>query len=269
MAHFPVTANPLDDPFYYLNNFVQVLDWLEQRSADVLSVDEQRFIHDFKLLPRESKALLVRMVMRKGVHFRASKLHYDEIGDIGSAASPLLQLGWVDERMPLAVDALFELLLKGEILQTFGPAIDQPKGKKVDWLPALCEQFPQAQSFNDWCPSLDDRLFSLTIMQLCDRLRLMFFGNLYQDWSEFVLADLGIYTYEKVEFSTESRGLRSREDVDACVLLHAYQQQFEAGEALEEVAGRIKGLALDNPWLQRRRGKLLFQMGQYLSLIHI
>jgi tetratricopeptide (TPR) repeat protein len=267
MAHFPVTANPLDDPFYYLNNFMQVLDWLEQRFADVLSVDELRFINEFKRLPRESQALLVRMVMRKGVHFRASKLHYEEIGDIGCAVEPLLALGWVDERMPLAVEVLFEVLLKGEILLAFGPVIDQPKGKKADWLPALCEQFPQTQSFNDWCPTLDERLFSLTIMQLCDRLRLMFFGNLYQDWSEFVLADLGIYTYEKVEFCAESRGLRSREDVDACVLLHAYQQQFEAGEALEDVGERIKDLALDNPWLQRRRGKLLFQMAQYCERI--
>ncbi len=143
MAHFPVTANPLDDPFYYLNNFMQVLDWLEQRFADVLSVDELRFINQFKRLPRESQALLVRMVMRKGVHFRVSKLHYEEIGDTGSAVGPLLALGWVDERMPLTVEALFEVLLKGEILQAFGPAIDQPKGKKADWLPALCEQFPR------------------------------------------------------------------------------------------------------------------------------
>ncbi|MGH8376494.1 MAG: VRR-NUC domain-containing protein, partial [Pseudomonas sp.] len=267
MAHFPVTANPLDDPFYYLNNFMQVLDWLEQRSSDVLSVEEQHFIQAFKGLPRESKALLVRMVMRKGVHFRASKLHYEEIGDIGSAASPLLELGWVDGQMPITIDELFEVLLKAEILQTFAAAIDQPKGKKTDWLPTLSAQFPQAQSFNDWCPWLDECLFSLTIMELCDRLRLMFFGNLYQDWSEFVLADLGIYTYEKVEFCAESRGLRSREDVDACVLLHAYQQQFEAGEALEEVVERIKGLVLDNPWLQRRRGKLLFQIGQYCERI--
>lgn len=28
--------------------------------------------------------------------------------------------------------------------------------------------------------------------ELCDRLRLILFGNLAQDWSEFVLADLGI-----------------------------------------------------------------------------
>ena len=262
-----MTANPLDDPFYYLNNFMQVLDWLELRYADVLSVEEQSFIGDFKRLPRESKALLVRMVMRKGIHFRASKLHYDEIGDIDTAAGPLLELGWVDEHMPLSIDTLFEVLLKAEILQCFSAAIDQPKGKKTDWLPALREQFPQTQSFNDWCPSLEERLFSLTIMGLCDRLRLMFFGNLYQDWSEFVLADLGVYTYEKVEFCADSRGLRSRDDVDACLLLHDYQQQFEAAEALDEVVERISGLVLDNPWLQRRRGKLLFQMAQHCERI--
>ncbi|MGE8150053.1 VRR-NUC domain-containing protein [Pseudomonas vancouverensis] len=262
-----MTANPLDDPFYYLNNFMQVLDWLEQRYADVLSVDELRFLHEFQGLPRESRALLVRMVMRKGIHFRASKLHYDEIGDISSAAGPLLELGWIDEQQPVSLQVLFEVLLKAEILQHFAAGIDQPKCKKADWLPALSEQFPEAKSLGQWCPGLQERLFSLTIMGLCDRLRLMFFGNLYQDWSEFVLADLGIYTYEKVEIGAESRGLRSREDVDACICLHLYQQQFEAGEALEEVITRIQGLALDNPWLQRRRGKLLFQIGQHCERI--
>ncbi len=103
MAHFPVTANPLDDPFYYLNNFMQVLDWLEHRYADVLSVEEQAFIRDFSRLPRESRALLVRMVMRKGVHFRAGKLNYVEIGPIASAAEPLLAAGWIDEVSPLHI----------------------------------------------------------------------------------------------------------------------------------------------------------------------
>ncbi|MGV8890251.1 MAG: VRR-NUC domain-containing protein [Pseudomonas sp.] len=263
MAFFPVTANPLDDPFYYLNNFMQVLDWLEHRYTDVLSVEEQHFIREFNRLPRESRALLVRMVMRKGNHFRASKLHYLEIGDTAIAAGPLLALGWIDEQLPLSIEALFEVLLKAEILQCFGTTIEQPKGKKTDWLPALSEQFPQTHSFGQWCPSLDDRLFSLTIMGLCDRLRLMFFGNLYQDWSEFVLADLGIFTYEKVEFCADSRGLRSRDDVDACLFLHECQQHFEAGEAVQGIVEQINALALSNPWLQRRRGKLLFQIGQH------
>jgi hypothetical protein len=263
MALFPVTANPLDDPFYYLNNFMQVLDWLERRYADVLSVEEQRFIGDCNRLPRESRALLVRMVMRKGIHFRLGKLNYAEIGDIASAAEPLLALGWIDEHLPLSIETLFEVLLKAEILQCLGSTIDQPKGRKTDWLPALSEQFPRARCFGEWCPTLDDRLFSLTIMSLCDRLRLMFFGNLYQDWSEFVLADLGIFTYEKVEFCADSRGLRSREDVDACMFLHECQQQFEAGEALAGIVDQVNGLTLSNPWLQRRRDKLLFQMAQH------
>lgn len=263
MAYFPVTENPLDDPFYYLNNFMQVLDWLEHRYNDVLGEDEQRFINDFKGLTRESRALLVRMVMRKGIHFRASKLHYVEIGDIVSAAEPLVALGWLDEQLPLSIDALFDILLKAELVQCLGSAIDQPKGKKADWLPALGEQFPEARSFRDWCPSLNERLYSLTIMGLCDRLRLMFFGNLYQDWSEFVLADLGIFTYEKVEFSADSRGLRSREDVDAGLFLHQCQQQFVDGEAVAEVVERLNGVTLSNPWLQRRRDKLLFQIAQH------
>nr|WP_253405757.1 VRR-NUC domain-containing protein [Pseudomonas migulae] len=246
---------------------MQVLDWLEYRYADVLSVEEHCFIREFNRLPREPRALLVRMVMRKGVHFRASKLHYVEIGDIAMAAEPLLALGWIDEQSPLPFDVVFEALLKAEILQCFGAAIDQPKGKKSDWLPELSERFPEVQPFNQWCAPLDDRLFSLTIMGLCDRLRLMFFGNLYQDWSEFVLADLGIFTYEKVEFCAESRGLRSREDVDACLFLHDCQQQFEAGEAVTMVVEQINGLALSNPWLQKRRSKLLFQIGQHCERV--
>jgi tetratricopeptide (TPR) repeat protein len=262
-----VTENPLDDPFYYLNNFRQVLDWLELRYADVMSETEHGFIRSFKALPQVSQGLLVRMVMRKGVHFRAGKLSYAEIGDIAQAAQPLLDHGWLDEQAPLAMVELFDVLLKAEILQAFGASIEQPKGRKDDWLITLAEQFADPRTLRDWAPALNDRLFSLTIMNLCDRLRLMFFGNLYQDWSEFVLADLGIFTYEKVEFCADSRGLRSRADVDACLFLHDCQVRFEAGEPLETIVEQVSALHFDNPWLQRRRGKVLFQIAQYCERI--
>jgi len=255
--------NPLENPFYYLHNFRQVLDWLRQRYADLLDCDEQHFIQQFDRLPQASQALLVRMVMRKGGHFRASKLNYDEIGPTQDAVVPLLELGWVDEHGMLSFEQLFALLQKGEVLAAFKPWIDQPKGKKADWLPELTAQFAESRSFQQWCPQLEDSLYSLTVMDLCDRLRLMFFGNLYQDWSEFVLADLGIYTYEKVEFCAESRGLRSRNDIQGFVFLHQCQQAFEAGEELTTVLEHVATLKTDNPWLEKRRGKLLFQAGQH------
>lgn len=267
MAPLSVTNNPLDDPFYYLNNFQQVLAWLATRYADVLSPEEQRFIDEFASLPRASQGLLVRMVMRKGLHFRQSKLHYPEIGDIGSAIEPLLARGWVEDQAPLGLGELFEVLLKQEIILCLGHLIEHPKATKGQWLESLQDHFNQPQPFRSWCPLLEDRLFSLTIMNLCDRLRLLFFGNLYQDWSEFVLADLGIFTYETVEFSAQSRGLRSRQDVDACLFLHECQQRFEAGEPLEEIVAQAHALSLDNPWLERRRGKLLFQIGQHAERI--
>nr|WP_314568074.1 VRR-NUC domain-containing protein [uncultured Pseudomonas sp.] len=256
-------ANPLEDPLYYLHNFRQVLHWLEQRYADLLDPDEQHFIQQFDRLPQASQALLVRMVMRKGVHFRAGKLNYLEIGCPHAAAGPLLALGWVDDQCLLGFEELFALLHKGELLATFKPWIDQPKARKTDWLEGLAAQFADSLSFATWCPALADTLYSLTVMELCDRLRLMFFGNLHQDWSEFVLADLGIYTYEKVAFCAESRGLRSREDVHGFLFLHQCQQAFETGQALEEVLERIATLNTDNPWLEKRRAKLLFQVGQY------
>ncbi|OPA89609.1 nuclease [Pseudomonas fluorescens] len=256
-------ANPLDDPLYYLHNFRQVLHWLGQRYADLLDPDEQHFIQQFDRLPQASQALLVRMVMRKGVHFRAGKLNYVEIGCTHAAAAPLLALGWVDDQPLLDVADLFALLQKAEILNAFSPWIDQPRARKVDWLEGLSLQFTDRRRFAHWCPGLADTLYSLTVMELCDRLRLMFFGNLHQDWSEFVLADLGIYTYEKVEFCAESRGLRSRDDVHGYLFLQQCQHAFESGTALEEVLADIATLGTDNPWLEKRRAKLLFQIGQY------
>ncbi|MCD7037215.1 VRR-NUC domain-containing protein [Pseudomonas sp. MAFF 311095] len=256
-------ANPLEEPLYYLHNFRQVLHWLGQRYADLLDPDEEHFIQQFDRLPQASQALLVRMVMRKGVHFRAGKLNYVEIGCTQAAAGPLLELGWVNDKCLLAFDALFALLQKGEILAAFKPWIEQPKAKKTDWLEGLSTHFTDNRCFAHWCPDLADTLYSLTVMDLCDRLRLMFFGNLHQDWSEFVLADLGIYTYEKVEFCAESRGLRSRDDVQGFLFLHQCQQAFETGAALEEVLAQVATLNTDNPWLEKRRAKLLFQVGQY------
>ena len=41
------------------------------------------------------------------------------------------------------------------------------------------------------------KLWRLMAGEVCERFRLMFFGNLHQDWSEFVLADLGVFQYER------------------------------------------------------------------------
>ena len=74
--------------YYYLHNFQRALAWVGERYADLLDARERRFMSDFAALPQASQALLVRMLMRRGPWFRASRLAYEEIPDTVEAAAP-------------------------------------------------------------------------------------------------------------------------------------------------------------------------------------
>ena len=54
----------LENEFYYLDNFQRVLDWIGERYGDLLDEAEHAFLAAFPLLPRNARALFVRMVMR-------------------------------------------------------------------------------------------------------------------------------------------------------------------------------------------------------------
>lgn len=211
----------LPDPFYYLANFERALASLNARCADLFDDAEQRFVQGFGALPRDSRALFVRMLMRKGPDFRASKLDYAEIGCPRAAAAPLIAAGWLDGAPVLALDALAALVTKAE-LQTLaarlavGLAVGAvTRATRAETLEALQGAAPEARSWSAWFPRSADTVFHLSAAPLCERLRLMFFGNLRQDWTEFVLADLGVYRYEPVPLDDASRAFQQRADIDA------------------------------------------------------
>ncbi|HIQ43113.1 MAG TPA: VRR-NUC domain-containing protein [Pseudomonas oleovorans] len=256
----------LDAPeLYYLANFRKALDWLDTHHRDLMDDAELAFVANFVQLPLPSQALLVRLVMRKGVHFRASKLRYAEIGDIATAAGALLASGWLIEHAALTFDELGALLLKDELATHF--ADDLPGGslRKSELLEHLRALHTEPRSLADWCPRLDERLLSLAIGPLCDRLRLMFFGNLAQDWSEFVLADLGIFRYEQVPITPGSRGFRSRQDVDDYLHLRLCREAFEAGVTVPEVLQQLGDFASASAHINERHQRLLLQLAQHLE----
>jgi len=261
-VNLAVNTSPLENPFYYLENFRQVLDWIARRYDDLLEEQERRFIASFASLPQEAQGLLVRMVMRKGSLFRASKLSYAELGDTLLAVQPLLENGWVDPRPALSLEQLFVLLRKAELAACFHAHGVRATQRKDELLTALQPLHSTAQALQDWYAGFDETIFALTVMPICDRLRLLYFGNLYQEWSEFVLADLGVYRYEKVEFSADSRAIVQRADIDVCLELHACRQALDEGAPLPELARRALAIETLNPWLQMRRAKTLFQLGQ-------
>lgn len=255
-------AHSVDDPLYYLHNFRQVLSWVGQRYADLLDRNEHGFIQVFSQLPVPSQAVLVRMVMRKGELFRSDKLAYAEIGETEAALAPLLVLGWVVDDAPVTVEQLWALLRKDELATCFAGRLPRPRAGKGDLLEQLQALSLPPGPLAQWCPGFPVRILHWRRQPLCDRLRLLFFGNLYQSWSDFVLADLGVFRYEQVAFSHDSRALRQRSEVDLAIALHQCAERLEQGAAPAELLAALDGFDDSNPWLARRRARLLFSLGQ-------
>jgi len=248
--------------YYYLHNFQRALGWIGERYDDLLDETERRFLAQFERLPKLSQALTVRLLMRRGPWFRAGKLAYDEIPDTGAAALPLLRLGWLSADHPLGLDELFVLHTKPELLRLFAGTPIHGGMRKAQMLQALRDGHDRLQPYAEWNPGSDEAVWRVMVGDLCERFRLMFFGNLHQDWSEFVLADLGIFRYETVPFDAASRAFRSRDDVDRYLNLQACRQALDEGVDAETLLQAAALCASDNPWLERRRAKVLLRIGQ-------
>ncbi|WP_445398929.1 VRR-NUC domain-containing protein [Zobellella sp. An-6] len=259
-------AAPLADPFYYLANARTLVGWVLDHHGELLLDGEKAQLAAWLGAGREARALLVRMVMRKGEHFRLSRLRYPEIGDPSPAAEELLSLGLVQGGASISVAALTDQLTLAELDACFAEAFAgaglarAAKGAKRDWLQARPE-YAVSRPFADWWPASQDRLLSLACKPLFERLRLMFFGNLRQDWSEFVLTELGNQRYETVAFTPESRTFRFRAEVDQYLLLHRLRERLEQGEAPATLLDALPARP-DNDWLAARQDKLLFALAR-------
>ncbi len=265
-------------PFYYLSNFERALAWIAERYDDLLSDGEQAFLaaflHDGTRLPKASRALLVRMLMRKGTLFRTGRLAYAEIGCPVRAAAPLAALGWVDADAGVSLDELFALATRPELQRAFAAAPAFKGLRKAEWLEALRDAdaaHAQPKRYREWDTATNEAALRVLVAPVCERFRLMFFGNLHQDWSEFVLADLGVFQYERVAFEPSSRAFQQRADVDCYLALHACREALElaGNEALDPLLAAVDSIdTRHNAWLALRRAKLLFAIGHHAERRH-
>ena len=256
----PLQTDGLPAQFYYLDHFHTALSWLEARYGDLLSPAESEFIAQFLRLPRASQALLVRLIMRRGQRFRATKIRYPELGSIDAAFGALIELKWVDPHPLLSIDDLVKLITRAEIAELF---TDLPASLTKSEVHALLrETHTEARSFEEWRGNVNERVYWVAIAPLCTQLRILFFGNFRQEWSEFVLSDLGIFRYEAVPFSKDSRAFGTRRDIEDFYSLYECRRRLYEEEPLREVLAQVPRVSLQHEWLESRRAKLLFQIAR-------
>ena len=256
---------------YYLDNFHFVLDHVVQLYADIISENERIFYEDFMGLSESAQCLYVRLLSRRGDWFRRDKLAYAEIPDITAAAVELqsqrfleiydLQSGGLPQE-----DDWLNLFTRQEL----ATAIQTSTGQKV---PASLRKQELLTRFEENSEKLvaglpDTEIYCVYGEKELDTFRLLFFGNLYQDFTEFVLRDLGIYRYESYDLNAASRWCHQRSDLEAHRLYYALRE--EAGDLKDhstEILCRIADSlpASDESTLRRRRDRFLVEIGRQVE----
>lgn len=265
----PDTNRPADlAPDYYLSNFRFLVDWVWERYSDLLTAPEQDFVHRFRELGRDAQCLLVRLSSRKGPLFRQEKLNYSEITDLGGAAKELIASGLAYEEIPLDLDVLAKALTKTELLALFSdPLSGMKQARKENLIEHLRAQFTAPQTWSAWTRDKLGAALYLDNQAIINNLLLLFFGNAYQDLTEFVLQDLGLYRYENYPIDHQHRLFKSREELDQYWHLQQLREQLELDNSLPsltQIAAQLPENSASERIL-RRRAKLINQIAYDLE----
>ncbi|MDR9424019.1 MAG: VRR-NUC domain-containing protein [Marinobacter sp.] len=256
----------LDNPLYYLENMDTLVAWVARHHGDLLTEEENSQLSAFSVLSTSARALLTRMVMRSGDLFREDKLRYPELPASEAEALDELLLGeWIDDEPLLSVDDLFRLFTLAELRPALADRLAESglsgKANKSQMRDTLAGSDPEPVPARQWLSSGTPVVVRLLSMPLFDRIRLMFFGNLRQSWTDFVLVELGIQQFEPVPFTPESRAFHQRADVDCYLLMHQCRERLDNGEPAAGVWQSVPE-PVDNPWLASRRDRLLLELGK-------
>jgi hypothetical protein len=260
-----ISRASLDDPLYYLQNFTTVLEWVVCYHHDLLTAMERVRLQNWHQLSEPARALLVRMIMRKGELFWRRQLNYAELGDPAPYFDELIQHGWVLNDPPITVSTLGQLLTVKALRVHFSSCQPFPSaGSKGVLIDSLKRHYnDQLRPASHWCPDMPDELIALCDADLFVRIRLMFFGTLGQDWSSFVVAELGHRRFETVPLSPQSRAFNERAEVDLWLTMDRVREALENDpQQCDLHAEQIPASTLPTPWLEHRRARLLFEAGR-------
>ena len=202
------SSNPVIlPPTYYLTYFWDVINFVQDKYAPILSERELQFIDDFGKLTKEAQCMFVRCCNRKGLLFRQDKLVYEEIPDTAAACEELRAAGFTSIEVPFAYET-FDLFTKPELLRLFPEALKSwktaPKAEVLEYLiqeESNLDTLLEAQS-----------LFVLQKETEYEFIKLLFFGNYKIPMTEFVIRDIGNVQLEKLDENAFQPWCHSREE---------------------------------------------------------
>lgn len=268
MSSTPVTELPTG---YLLQNCRRVLTWVMDLYADLLTPEETDFFHRFSQLPTDAQSLYVRLLTRKGPLLAIDSLNYAEVPSTENALEKLCTAG-LASRNPLAEPQDYLTLLTKPELVTLAlefmnksSASKMPRAELAD---QITTQIPSEKLQADIthlrpCVRAEQR-------ETFNRFLLLFFGNQYQDLSEFVITDLGHVRYENYAICRQTRYFNSRDEIDILQCYFRIEDQLQDEETLQDASLLIDLHAqlpdhAERPELQRRHERIANTIARQLE----
>ncbi len=250
---------------YYLDNFTCLVDFVFTHYKPLLSPEEQHFYNQFTALPQNGQRLYIRLLSRSGEYVRCSKINYREIENIAAALKALEQSELVSEALLENLPDWLAVFTKKELTSCLAVSVPEPE---------IAVALLTTPDLFGGCP-LDLLVNSDQILQVQHRhsfvtYRLLFFGNLHQDLSTFVLRDLGVRKFEQYLTDTSTLPFQSRQQVNAYLQYYACTEQYDEAElagpdSLIALSKQLPTSHTTDPALRRRIDRFTNRIARQLE----
>ncbi len=202
---------------YYLDNVTTLFAHVEMVYSDILEDESVDFLKRFATLPREARKLYIRLLNRNSEWFRLSKLNYPEISSITRATQWLQESDFLQVEVKPEIGNIIGLFNKVDIIRI------HPAKKILQKLNRQQLDEYLLENINDeFCDLLfqKDSFIKVRHKDYYLLFQMLFFGNLNQSMTDFVLRDLGLYQYENYLIDTRNRPFDSQQEIQQHWLLY-------------------------------------------------
>jgi hypothetical protein len=209
---------------YYLDNVQTLFAHVSRVYADIIDDETLAFLRNFGRLETDARKLCIRLLNRRHDRFRRGKLDYPEIADLDAALAALAAAGFVEVDGEIDAAELLPLFTRAELLAFADDAAEFRKLRRPELEAALLDG-ANADYFQRLRAS--DRLIHLLHGDQYLRCQMLFFGNLNQSMTDFVLRDLGLYQYESYTIDADHRPYRDAVEIEQHWLAYLAESLFE------------------------------------------
>ena len=251
------------DPLYYLHNFNRLIEIIRTLHPDLLRPHDLQFLDLYRQLATQAQQLYVRLICRRATFFRFDKLTYPEIPSLEHAVHLLEKAEILAINPDLTATDISNLLTAKELKAAL--QIKGSPSKSALTAVLTSELGDTAIEHSLWQRFIPVRVVVPHYRDSLKRFRLIYFGNLYQDLSQFVVSDLGIMQFENYPLDRKTRAFSRSEDVGRYLLFDQINQQLEDAVLPNDEQLKILLCPAHNHRVELKRNRLIKAVGQQLE----